>query len=86
MKAKSESESLLIIEEARIKLAVFDPLQTSFDEISSPIVLNYHLFFEGFLSQKREYIISFIQYVALNEATLSDSFTRHEIDNFFREI
>ena len=26
----SESESLLIIEEARIKLAVFDPLQASF--------------------------------------------------------
>jgi len=89
----SESESLLIIEDARVKLALFDPLQASLGEISLPIVLNYHLFFEDFLSQKREYLINFIQYVACNKVTLSDSFTRHpcrsrqgngEIDNFFR--
>ena len=41
----SESESLLIIEEARIKLAMFDPLQALFGGILLPMVLNYHLFF-----------------------------------------
>ena len=65
---------------------MFDPLQASFGGILLPIVLNYHLFFKDFLSQKREYLINFIQYVACNKVTLSDSFTRHEIDNFFREI